>query len=297
MTELDLNSTPKPRIARRDFLKLLKVFGLSFLFAAAGGAYFTKSEADWWEVKQVGLILPGLPAAFSGMRLIQVSDIHMGGWMNIERLRQVFEIVKKLEPNMLAITGDFVLSSSWEQTQEAEMLELETELKLMTAQYPTLAVLGNHDHWADAPAVTQMLSRGGVRVLANTVQRIQIGKDYLYFAGVDDVLLGMNRLDQVLAKLPEKERAILLVHEPDFANVSAATGRFNLQLSGHSHGGQVNIPGIGAPVLPQLARIYPQGLYKVGKMYHYTNRGVGMTRPFIRINCRPEITVFTLKSQ
>lgn len=89
---------------------------------------------------------------------------------------------------------------------------------------------------------------------------------------------------------------MLLVHEPDFADRSAETGRFDLQLSGHSHGGQVALPIIGPPILPKFAKKYPTGLYKIKEMYQYTNRGVGMTNPTIRFNCRPEITVFSLES-
>jgi predicted MPP superfamily phosphohydrolase len=96
--------------------------------------------------------------------------------------------------------------------------------------------------------------------------------------------------------LPAEGCAILLAHEPDCADDSAATGRFDLQISGHSHGGQVSLPLIGPPVLPYLAQKYPSGLYQVGQMFQYTNRGVGMTPPYVRLNCRPEITVFTLES-
>jgi predicted MPP superfamily phosphohydrolase len=87
-----------------------------------------------------------------------------------------------------------------------------------------------------------------------------------------------------------------LAHEPDFADTSAATGRFDLQLSGHTHGGQVVLPFIGPPILPHLGRKYPSGLYKVQEMFQYTNRGVGMARLPLRINCPPEITVFILES-
>ena len=114
--------------------------------------------------------------------------------------------------------------------------------------------------------------------------------------GVDDVWSGIARLDVVLEKLPEDGAAILLAHEPDFADASAATGRFDLQISGHTHGGQVVVPFYGAPILPYLGQRYPAGLYQVGDMLQYTNRGVGMARIPIRINCPPEITLFTLES-
>ncbi|HVO42428.1 MAG TPA: hypothetical protein VMT34_07385, partial [Aggregatilineales bacterium] len=106
-----------------------------------------------------------------------------------------------------------------------------------------------------------------------------------------------DRLPAVLAQLPGEAAAVLLVHEPDFADVSAATGRFDLQLSGHSHGGQVIPPFFKRPpVLPLLGKKYPIGVYRVDGMVQYTNRGLGMLRPYIRVNCRPEITMLTLHS-
>ncbi len=99
----------------------------------------------------------------------------------------------------------------------------------------------------------------------------------------------------MLKKLPEKRAAILLAHEPDFADVSAATGRFDLQLSGHSHGGQVRVPLIKSLALPPFSHRYTSGLYKVDGMPLYTNRGLG-AHPRFRFLCRPEITILTLRS-
>jgi predicted MPP superfamily phosphohydrolase len=114
---------------------------------------------------------------------------------------------------------------------------------------------------------------------------------------VDDVRHGDVRLNDVIAQLEENTPAILLAHEPDFADISAATDRFDLQLSGHSHGGQIVLPFYGPPRLPESGQKYPSGLYKLGNMLQYTNRGVGMDRLAIRINCPPEITVFVLDTE
>ncbi|MDH5508153.1 MAG: metallophosphoesterase, partial [Anaerolineae bacterium] len=120
----------------------------------------------------------------------------------------------------------------------------------------------------------------------------------LHWAGGDDIWENQDRLDLVLEMLPEEGCAILLAHEPDFADTSAATGRFDLQISGHSHGGQIIFPVIGPPVVPWLSEKYPLGLYQLGEMLQYTNRGIGMVGPpHVRFNCRPEITVFTLVTQ
>lgn len=267
------------------------------LFAVAAKAFISQNWSDWLEITQVRLTLPRLPRSFSGFRIVQVSDIHMGGWMNPERLKQVFDTVKKLAPDLVAITGDFLHTDGNRTISEVEMLALEAQLKDVAGQHQTLAILGNRDYWADTQAILTMLERSGVRVLVNTIHKIQKGEETIHIAGVDDVIEGQCRLDGVLAELPVRCCAILMAHEPDFADVSAATGRFDLQISGHSHGGQVNLPFIGAPVLPRMAHNYPRGLYRVGEMYQYTNRGVGMTPPFIRINCRAEITVFTLENK
>jgi predicted MPP superfamily phosphohydrolase len=99
----------------------------------------------------------------------------------------------------------------------------------------------------------------------------------------------------VLERLPEEGAAILMAHEPDIADDVAATRRFDLQLSGHSHGGQMGLPLLRFPLLPKLSRKYPVGLYRVGKMFLYVNRGLG-AHPRFRFACRPEVTIFTLRA-
>jgi predicted MPP superfamily phosphohydrolase len=158
-------------------------------------------------------------------------------------------------------------------------------------------VLGNHDYWSDATGVRAILDAGGVRELRNDALTLRRGDAQLHITGVDDVWENKQRLDHVLDKLPAEGAAVLLAHEPDFADESAASGRFDLQLSGHSHGGQCVAPGGFMPLLPELGRRYPSGLYRVGSMWQYTNRGLGMVwAPQVRFNCRPEITIITLET-
>jgi predicted MPP superfamily phosphohydrolase len=121
--------------------------------------------------------------------------------------------------------------------------------------------------------------------------------ELLHFCGIDDHWERKDRLDLVLEDTPDEGAAILLAHEPDFADISVKSMRFDLQLSGHSHGGQVVLPFIGPPVLPLYGRKYPLGLYNIDPMYLYTNRGLGMVHPQVRFNCRPEITTFTLSAK
>jgi predicted MPP superfamily phosphohydrolase len=249
-----------------------------------------------FKIETVCLELMRLPRTFSGFRIAQISDIHMGGWMNLTRLQRVAELVAAQKPDVLFITGDFLMGHSFPDIARCWIDDLAKVLTPLAASIPSFAVLGNHDYWTNPKAIREMLRRSGVMDLTNAVFTLKRNGEQLHLCGVDDIKVGVVRLDKVLAQLGDDSAAILLVHEPDYADTSAATGKFDLQVSGHSHGGQIVVPFYGPPVLPRTARKYPSGLYKVGNMFQYTNRGIGMDSFPIRFNCPPEITVFELAS-
>jgi len=293
------DSKPKPRISRRDFFKLLKIIGPEILLLISGGIWYASTiEPAWVEVTKLNLKLPHLPKSFGSFKLVQISDLHVGGWLTKARLLDALKVVEAQTPDLILITGDFVLMDDQVSKSyiEGELDMLARVLPTLTRRFPTIGVMGNHDVRWGTQAVLQITRQAGVVDLINEIYTLQRGNKSLYIAGVDDVQEGRPLLDDVVAQLPIDGCAIMLAHEPDYADASLATGRFDLQLSGHSHGGQVVLPLIGPPILPRLGRKYPSGLYQVGGMYLYTNRGLGMIPPNIRLNCRPEITVFTLES-
>jgi predicted MPP superfamily phosphohydrolase len=281
------------------------------LGAALGGAllgglvYARYAEPYWIATERVGLTLPRLAPPFDGYRIVQISDLHLDGWMTKERLERIVDLVNEQEPDLVAITGDFVAVSV------DYIADLPGPLGRLRAADGVVAVLGNHDHLNDAGAVRHALSSAGVVDVSNAVLTLhRDGAALLHVCGVDSVVEGYDRLDEVLEALEDAEPgcALLLAHEPDFADESAATGRFDLQLSGHSHGAQVRIPFVETPyIVPLLSRLgfsfvppliyeYPSGLYRVGEMYQYTNRGLGVIFARFRLNARPEITVLTLRA-
>ena len=286
-------------VSRRDFLRILKFIGLDFLVMTfGGGIYMSSYEPSWLEVVELKLKLSRLPKAFSGFRLIQISDLHFGGWMNAERLDEVMMAVSALSPDMLAITGDFTLGHFRRTQQEdreryAEMIRV---LRNYTGEIQTVGCMGNHDYWVDPTVMREIFQDSGVWDLSNTVHVLKSGGASLCLAGVDDIWYSHDRLDLVQEQVSRDMCTILLAHEPDFADTSAQDGMFDLQISGHSHGGQIVLPFLGPPILPRWGKKYPLGLYRVGDMLQYTNRGVGMIPPYIRFNCRPEITIFTLET-
>src|SRR5215203_3723851 len=283
------------RLTRRDFLKLLLkgIVDLTLLFTG-GVVYRMLVEPGLFKVETVRLTLKRLSKAFSGFRVVQISDIHMGGWMNVNRLQQVADIIKAQKPDVLLITGDFTIGHEYTESTQQYLNDFKEVFSPLAASIPTYAVLGNHDYWANARAVRTVLSTCAITDLTNSVFTVTRNGASLYLCGVDDVWEGNVRLDDVTAKLNDHSAAILLAHEPDYADVSASTEKFDLQVSGHTHGGQIVLPFFGAPILPYLGRKYPSGLYEIGSMYQYTNRGVGMARLPVRWNCPPEITLFIL---
>src|SRR5215216_1424364 len=285
------------QLTRRDFLKVTGIAVLDFFLLTIGGtAYGILLEPNQFKVEIVRLKLPRLSRKFSGLRLAQISDIHIGGWMNAERFQRVVDLVIAEKPDLLLITGDFVIGHKASAISQQMVQDLTVGLSRLADSFPTFSVLGNHDYWTDAERVRHILATSGITDLTNTIFTLKREDENLHLCGVDDVWAGDARLQDVLAQLTDDSAAILLAHEPDFADTSAATGRFDLQLSGHTHGGQVVLPLIGPPFLPYMGRKYPLGLYKVGEMFQYTNRGVGMARVPLRINCPPEITLFVLES-
>ncbi len=261
--------------------------------ALLGGLlYAREAETRLVEVRRVELTLPRLAREFDGYRLVQFGDLHLDDWSKPERLHRIVDRVNEQHPDLVAITGDFA-SYSARQFDEEQLIQA---LRRLSARDGCVAILGNHDYLTDVKLVRRCIREGGVTELINGVRSLKRGDAALHVAGIDDVMEGRSRLDLVLGELPEDGAAILLTHEPDFADVSAATGRFDLQLSGHSHGGQVAVPFLRRLILPPFSQRYTRGLYDVRGMIQYTNRGIGFVHARLRFLCRPEITAFTLRS-
>jgi predicted MPP superfamily phosphohydrolase len=276
-----------------ETLRRLATAAVGGTLLGMGGLFYAREvETRWLEVSSVGITLLRLAPEFDGYRVVQIGDIHLEDWTKPRRLNRMVDLVNAQNPDLIAITGDF-LSYSADPGVPRRLVEA---LRRLRARDGVVAVMGNHDYLTDADLVRRCLREAGVPELRNDLRTVKRGDAMLHLAGVDDVMEGRSRLDLVLKKLPEEGAAVLLAHEPDFADVSAATGRFDLQLSGHSHGGQVRLPFYGPIYLPPLSQRYTRGLYEVGSMLQYTNRGLGFVDARLRFLSRPEITVLTLRA-
>lgn len=271
--------------------KLAAGSALTAALGAGALVYAHAVEPNWLDIKQVRVTLPRLTQAFDGYRIVQFSDLHMEKWLNWSVLDEVIDAANAADADLIVITGDFVTRHI-----AAVSERLEKALRRLKARDGVVAVLGNHDHWGNVGAVRRAIARSGVMLITNDVYTLRRGSETLHIAGVDSMQEMRARLDLVMNCLPDESAAILLAHEPDFAYISAATRRFDLQLSGHSHGGQVRVPILMNIILPPFSHKYTIGLHRVKGMTVYTNRGLGMSGVNLRFSCRPEVTVLELEA-
>ena len=245
------------------------------------------------DLVEIDIELDNLGWEFHNYRILNLCDIHLGQWINPEYLDNLIDYVNTLNYDMATLTGDYV-SYILEGYDEV----LEKSLSKLEAPDGKYGVLGNHDHWMDADKIREIFKKSHVTDLSNTAVPIKKGDDGFNLAGVDSCTVCADNLDKVLEEIDDNYPTILLAHEPDFAKESSQTGKIDLQISGHSHGGQFIIPKFETtPFRGPNSTKYPVGLYKVGNMIQYTSKGLGTNSFRIRINCKPEISIINLKSK
>lgn len=262
-----------------------------------GASVLTLGYALWeprrLQINHVHLDLPLFPKTFDGLRIVHFSDVHLGFHTGVKELRKLSVRIKEQHPDLICFTGDIV-----ERIAEP-MRECVPVLASMEAKYGKFAVLGNHDYRGrQQKDVQNMFREAGFTLLCNQHVVIEEEGDQIAVVGLDDALTGNPEPAKAVEGLQESIWKMLLVHEPDYADYAAPHG-FRLQLSGHSHGGQVRFPWLGAMTTPRGSRKYIQGLHYTSpyQMPVYVNRGFGMTQLPIRFLCRPELTVLHLRSE
>ncbi|MEM7144856.1 MAG: metallophosphoesterase [Verrucomicrobiota bacterium] len=210
-----------------------------------------------------------------------LGDIHFDPLFETEYLREVVNRVNSLAPDMIWYTGDFLTGSSDRLNELAEVLSG------VEAPLGVFAILGNHDHWVAPDELSAALEGIGINVLRNASVPLAKASGW-FLTGLESYWGGEPDTESIKAT-PDDARHILLVHEPDPFD-TLVDERIALQVSGHTHGGQVRVPGFGAIQLPSWGQRYQMGLYRRDGRTLYVNRGVGTVDHHYRLNCRPEIT-------
>jgi uncharacterized protein len=284
---------------RRSFLKAGAAVVACSAFAI--GARGMVTEADDPKLVSIEIPLTRLPDVWDGITIVQLSDFHYDDDFSVVPIRKAVEITNRLQPDLIVLTGDFVtmpmfsklLHTSRQAARAAEPCA--ALLGQLRAPLGVYAVLGNHDMRTDPTFVVESLKAKGIQVLRNRSVPLERQGKRLWLGGLDDAMHGYPDVDATLRGTPREEPVVLLVHEPDYAR-RVARHPVDLQLSGHSHGGQIVIPLVGAPYLPPMGRWYPKGLYQLSSLALYTNVGLGTIRLPARWNCSPEITFLKLRT-
>jgi predicted MPP superfamily phosphohydrolase len=256
--------------------------------------------AFWWEPASVynevhDLRLAAWPSECSGLRVGVLSDLHVGSPYNgISKLEKIVSVTLAAEPDIILLAGDYVIHGvlGGRFTPPEEIAE---SLARLAAATPVYAVLGNHDAWFDGAQVRAALESAAIAVLEDASTVVQKGKCRFWLAGISDLWTGAHDLKSALRDVPESEPVVAFTHNPDiFPEIPS---RVVLTVAGHTHGGQVYIPGIGRPITPsKYGQRYAIGHVVEGDRHLFVSSGLGTSILPVRFLVPPEVSVLTISS-
>lgn len=286
------------KLTKRTFLKRTLGSFLTVLGLGSGGYFYAnRIEPNLLDINYQQMQHPFIPRSFDGIKIVQFSDTHLGFQYNLNQFEKLVKKINNLKPDLIFFTGDLID----EPNKYPEINQLVPILQQLKAPLGQYCIFGNHDHGGYGSDIYRnIMETANFTVLLNESKPIKLKNgSKIYLIGIDDAMLGQPDLKLALNQVPNNMFKLLLSHAPDLAE-TAVQYQIHWQLSGHSHGGQVKIPFVGALVTPPFARVYTEGLYTIGEsspLTLYVNRGIGTTRLPFRFMARPELTIFTLKSE
>jgi predicted MPP superfamily phosphohydrolase len=260
--------------------------------AALLASYPVFIERSLVQVNNYRIPVPRLPPAFEGFTIVQLTDLHYGPLVSYRQLQRVVERANAIPRDITVCTGDYVQ----ELNKCREIDKIWPLLGTLHAPKGVFSVLGNHDHWADTGRSLYWLDKTG-QDLRRQTRKFERNGQALWIAGAGDYLMDRFSIDALAKPIPENDCRIVLAHNPDSAD-SIYDAPPDLMISGHTHGGQINIPFIGTPILPVNNKNYSSGLKKSVRGFPvFISRGIGWANYPVRFNCYPEIAVLHLTSK
>lgn len=275
------------RLTRRKFLSGLVATPLVAVSATAAYARLIEPYAYW--ISETDIFIRELPERFEGFRITQLTDIHHSRILGLSEVRRVVSLAQQTKPDMFVLTGDYTTTYRRYIEPCAEVLSS------LSAPEGVWAVLGNHDHYTDPELTTRALERHHIAVLNNAHTTLRRGPDALQLSGIDDWSWNATDWTRAFEGLQPKSPTILLSHQPTVLDLEQ-TSQVALVLSGHTHGGQVRIPWLGAPARFATQDLkYARGLFRRGDTQLYVSSGTGVIGLPVRFGVRPEIAVLCLR--
>lgn len=247
---------------------------------------------DRIEVVRVTLPVRRLPHALEGAVACQISDFHLDRDEDVSRLEQAVAAINRNNPDFVFLTGDYF---SGPDTMRRYIGEFRRTLAGLNPSIGVFAIAGNHDHWSSFGKIAEALRAAGARVLSNDSERVRLRGESAMIVGIDDLWSRRAEPARAFRDVKPSDCTIVLAHNPDTALYARHLAP-GVMLSGHTHGGVVRIPLYGSPIrsILRIGKRFYAGLNRYGDFYIYTNRGLGTFWVRIRINCRPEVSRFSL---
>jgi predicted MPP superfamily phosphohydrolase len=272
---------------RRAFLKAAVV---GAPVAVVGGASYGLYEAGEIVVERPEVVVPRLPAAFDGFRVAFLADVHHGPYVELDQVAAVVRTALALQPDAVVLGGDY---SAAEGKYVGPCFEVLAGLK---APFGVFGVLGNHDYWDGVAASHAGFRSSRIMELTNAGVWLERGSHRFRLAGVDDLWCGRQEPLSALGDARADDACVVVSHNPDFAE-KLRDDRVGLVLSGHTHGGQLYVPGFGAPIVPsRYGQKYLKGLVAAPATQVYVSRGLGTVAAPMRFRSPPELTLLTLRA-
>ena len=277
-----------PSLSRRSFVKKGAMGLGAYTFAGSLHSIYSREE---YKIEKVVLPIQNLPAQVDGTTIAMISDVHAGMYMLEDDMLKYKKAIDDLNPDVIFIPGDFITNKT------QEIFPFIKAFSGLKSKYGIYTCLGNHEYFGNPNIITEKIRDNGMKVLRNETEEMEIGGARLMLSGVDDgIHADFAKVSYEASSL--NTTRILLCHKPYYFE-QAVAGRFDVMLSGHTHGGQiVLIDFLGIKLTPAaLASQYISGKYRRGSSLLYVSRGIGTIGLPVRLNCPPEITLFTLKGK
>ena len=259
------------------------------------GVWSVLIEPNRLVVRHEAITIASWPKDLSGIRIGVLSDIHTGGpFIDEKKLRQIVQLTNEQHPDLIVLLGDYMSGDSWHGHRVAPEVTAAV-LKDLRAPLGVYAVLGNHDWWYNGQKCRRAFEAQGIRILENEVAEIKWRDQPIWLAGLSDLWTQPQRIEETVAEIPDGSAIIALTHNPDiFPNLPQ---RVPLLLAGHTHGGQVNLPFIGTPIVPsRFGPKYTRGLIFENGHVLFVTSGIGISILPVRFRVPPEIVLLTINS-
>jgi predicted MPP superfamily phosphohydrolase len=270
------------------------VIGLVLLLLVSCVVWGFFIEPNRLVVRQETIQIDKWPKELSGLRIAIIADIHTGGpFIDEKKLRQIVERTNQLNPDLIVLLGDYMSPNSWH-SHRVEPEVTAAALKDLHAPLGVYTVLGNHDWWYNGEKVRRAFQQNGIPVLEDEVAEIKWHDSSFWLVGLADLWTRPQHINETIARVPQGSTIIALTHNPDiFPRVPQTVP---LLLAAHTHGGQVNIPLIGTPIVPsRFGRKYTAGHIFEDGHHMFVTTGIGTSILPVRFRVPPEIVILTIK--